>query len=108
MPSTYKSPSPLGLEVERALTVFNVNQLRAGVIRDLSKHPEGDTTGNIARRLEVDYRQVYAHVRILLAEGLVVTDADGVNQSGRRVLYSLKPGALEQQLAAYGKFLMGE
>lgn len=107
MPSTYKSLTPLSLETEGALNVLNVNQLRAGIIRDLSRHPEGDTSGNIARRLGVDYRQVYTHVRVLVAAGLVATDSDAENQNGRRVVYSLKPGALEEQAAIYFRYLSG-
>lgn len=103
MPVVYKSPIPLSPETERALIVFNVNTLRTEIIRDLSMHPDGETTGDIARRLDVDYRQVHKHVAALVAEGLVSTE-----RSGRSVLYRIQPEVLSEQLRVFSRFLSGE
>ncbi|MFC8041834.1 helix-turn-helix domain-containing protein [Paenarthrobacter sp. NPDC057355] len=91
------------------MSVFNVNGLRAAIIRDLSQHPGGETTGGIAKRIDVDYRQVYAHLRTLLAEGLVRDDGEqGPSQSGRRVLYRIDQEQLRRQFEAYVRFLSGK
>lgn len=110
MPRIYRLPPDLPVEVHSAMTVFNVNGLRAAIIRDLSQHPAGETTGAIAKRIDVDYRQVYAHLRILLAEGLVFRDdgEPGLSQSGRRVLYRIDQEQLRRQSEAYVRFLSGK
>ena len=108
MPSVYKPPTPLSPEVRGAIAVFNVNLLRANIVRDLSMRPEGDTTGNVAKRLEVDYRQVYAHFRALMKEGLVTADPSGSESNGRRVIYRISPEKLQEMASIYIKFLVGE
>lgn len=92
------------------MSAFNVNGLRAAIIRDLSLHPAGDTTGSIAKRINVDYRQVYTHLRVLLDEGLVfrVDGEQGFAQSGRRVLYGIDQKQLRSRAEAYVRFLSGK
>lgn len=109
MPRTHKMPPDLPAGVQSAMNAFNVNSLRAVVIRDLAQHPDGDTTGAIARRVGVDYRQVYAHIRVLLDERLVVrVDGDEGDQSGRRVIYGIDQVQLSAQSEAYARFLAGK
>lgn len=88
--------------------MFNANTLRAAVIRDLAQHPDGDTTGNIAKRIGVDYRQVYTHIKTLEAEGLVSAEGEVGDRNGQRVHYSLDLGRLKEQGLIYMQYLLGE
>jgi DNA-binding transcriptional ArsR family regulator len=108
MPRTYKPLPGQPQEAARALNVFNANALRAAVIRDLAQHLDGDTTGNIAKRIGVDYRQVYAHIKILEAEGLVSAAGDVGVRNGRRVHYSIDLGRLRERGLVYMRYLSGE
>ncbi|EMY36065.1 hypothetical protein D477_001014 [Arthrobacter crystallopoietes BAB-32] len=90
------------------MSVFNANTLRAAVIRDLAQHPSGDTTGNVAKRIGVDYRQVYAHIKTLEAEGLVAAGGEVGERSGQRVRYIIDLAKLREQGLIYMSFLLGE
>ncbi|MET3810908.1 helix-turn-helix transcriptional regulator [Arthrobacter sp. UYEF3] len=108
MPRIYKPLPGQPLAAERALNVFNANTLRAAVIRDLAQNPGGDTTGNIAKRIGVDYRQVYTHIKTLEAEGLVSAAGEVGIRNGQRVQYSLDLGRLREQGLNYMRYLSGE
>lgn len=108
MPRIYKPISGLPNEVGNALSVFNANTLRAAVIRDLARHPDGDTTGNVARRIGVDYRQVYTHIKTLEAEGVVSAGGEVGERSGQRVLYVIDLDKLREHGLTYMRFLSGE
>jgi ArsR family transcriptional regulator, arsenate/arsenite/antimonite-responsive transcriptional repressor len=108
VPRIYKPLPGLPQEVGNALNVFNANTLRAAVIRDLARHPGGDTTGNIAKRIGVDYRQVYAHIQTLEAEGLVSADGEVGARSGQRIHYAIDLGKLREQGLIYMRYLLGE
>jgi ArsR family transcriptional regulator len=108
MPRTYKPLPGQPPEAGKALIVFNANALRAAVIRDLAQHPGGDTTGGIAKRIGVDYRQVYAHIKTLEAEGLVSAAGETGVRSGHRVQYSIDLGRLREQGLIYMRYLAGE
>ena len=108
VPRIYTPLQRLSVEPEKALNVFNANALRAAVIRDLALHPEGGTTGEIGKRIGVDYRQVHTHIKTLIREGLAVTDIDGEVRSGQRVRYTLDLAELQKQGDAYMRFLEGK
>lgn len=92
-------------DVRAAMSVFQVNSLRAEVIRDLALHPEGSTTVESAARLDVDYRQVYQHVQVLKREGLLrLAEADG---SRRGPVYLLDEQVLESRNRAFMQHLLG-
>lgn len=107
MPRVYIPQPALSPELALAFDVFNVNTLRAAVIRDLSMNPGGSTTGDIARRLGVDYRQVFAHIQVLEASGVVTADLPD-NRAGRRIQYSLDVEELKKQADNYVGFLRGQ
>jgi ArsR family transcriptional regulator, arsenate/arsenite/antimonite-responsive transcriptional repressor len=108
VPRIYKPIPGLPPEVGNALTVFNANTLRAAIIRDLAQHPDGDTTGNIAKRIGVDYRQVYVHIKTLEAEALVSAEGEAGDRSGQRIQYSINLGRLREQGLVYMRYLLGE
>ncbi|WP_346925123.1 helix-turn-helix domain-containing protein [uncultured Arthrobacter sp.] len=108
MPRIYKPLPGQPLEAEKALNVFNANTLRAAVIRDLAQRPDGETTGNIAKRIGVDYRQVYTHIKTLEAEGLVSAAGEAGVRNGRRVRYSVDLGRLRELGLTYVRYLSGE
>lgn len=107
MPRIYKPLTGLPQEAGKALSVFNANTLRAAVIRDLAQHPGGDTTGNIAKRIGVDYRQVYTHIKTLEAEGVVSAAAEIGVRNGQRVHYSINLDRLKEQGLVYMRYLSG-
>lgn len=108
MPRIYKPVPGQPQEAAKALSVFNANTLRAAVIRDLAQHSDGDTTGNIAKRIGVDYRQVYAHIKTLEGEGLVSATGEAGVRSGQRVQYTIDLGRLREQGLIYMRYLSGE
>ncbi|MCY1237371.1 hypothetical protein D9M72_500640 [compost metagenome] len=108
MPRIYKPLPGLPQEAAKALGVFNANTLRAAVIRDLAQHPDGDTTGSIAKRIGVDYRQVYAHIKTLEAEGLVSAEGQVGIRNGQRVHYFLDLSTLREHGLNYMRYLSGE
>lgn len=92
-------------DVRAAMAIFQVNTLRAELIRDLALHPEGSTTVESASRLDVDYRVVYQHVQVLKQEGLLrLAEADG---SRRGPIYLLDEQALESRNRAFIRHLLG-
>jgi ArsR family transcriptional regulator, arsenate/arsenite/antimonite-responsive transcriptional repressor len=108
VPRIYKPISGLPHEVGNALSVFNANTLRAAVIRDLAQQPSGDTTGNVAKRIGVDYRQVYTHIKTLEAEGLVSADGEVGERIGQRVRYTIDLAKLREHGLTYMRYLLGE
>lgn len=108
MPRIYKPLPGLPHEVGKSFRVFNANTLRAAIIRDLAQHLDGDTTGNIAKRVGVDYRQVYAHIKTLETEGLIAATGELGVRSGQRVRYSIDLGKLREHGLIYMGYLSGE
>lgn len=68
--------------------MLQVNGLRAEVIRDLAKHPEGSTTTDIGERLGCDYRTVYQHIKVLRQLDLLTAAGQGLDQR-RGPLYQM-------------------
>lgn len=93
--------------VRASIVVFQVNSLRAEIIRDLASHPEGSTTGDVGRRLNVDYRQVYGHIKTLDAAG-ILSSAESAPGTGRHIIYTLVPEALKALNKDFLNYLLGK
>jgi len=73
----------------------------------LAQHPEGLTSGAIARELDAQYQTVFRHLRELEVGGVVSSPAEGIRH-GRRVLYQLDQAALVATLRDYEAYLLGK
>ncbi len=93
--------------VRASIDVFQVNRLRAEIIRDLASHPEGSTTGDVGRRIDVDYRQIHKHVRALATQGIVGSSISSPG-TGRHILYTLNRSALESNNKELLDYLLGK
>lgn len=70
-------------------------------------HPEGSTTGDIGRRLDVDYRQIYGHIKVLKGYD-ILEFAESAPGTGRNIIYTLKPDALKALNKSYLNYLLGK
>jgi DNA-binding transcriptional ArsR family regulator len=89
------------------MTVFGVNPIRGAIVRLLSRHPEGMTSGAIHRELNATYQTVFRHLQELESAGAVTSDA-GEKRQGQRVIYVADSVAVRAALAGYESYLLGE
>lgn len=103
----YASPEqPLSAAAKKAVDVLGANMIRGSIVRVLSQHPEGMTSGMIERELNAQYQTVFRHLQALEAAGVVSTAAAG-SRHGRRVVYVLDQDALIATIADYQSYLLG-
>lgn len=100
---------PLPPEVEAALTMLGINQLRSAILRHLAQHPEGVTSGDIGREVGADYRTVWRYLKELEPQGGVTSEeAEGKGQSSRWRIYKLNAAARDATIRTYLGFLDGK
>lgn len=75
------------------IELFGLTPLRAEILRYLSLHPEGVTSGEVGRALTANYRTIARHLVRLEELGVVESDATEQRQ-GVRVLYRINPRKL--------------
>ncbi len=85
--------------------MFGVNPMRGAIIRVLSQHPEGMSSGAIERELEASYHTVFRHLQALGAAGLVVPAGEEVHQ-GRRTIYTIDRRAVTSAIDDYKDYLL--
>ena len=93
--------------VRASIVVFQANSLRAEIIRDLAAHTEGSTTGDIGRRMDVDYRLIHRHIKVLASFG-VVESSESAPGTGRHVIYTLDEAQLRERNSAFMDYLLGK
>ena len=94
---------------EDSLNLLGVNALRTSILRHLAQHPEGVTSGDIGRDLNVDYRTVWRYLKELESQGGVTTSlAEGKGTSDRWRIYKLDTSVREDAIATYLDFLRGK
>ncbi|WP_336624994.1 MULTISPECIES: ArsR/SmtB family transcription factor [unclassified Microbacterium] len=103
MPKYATLPDPLPHGARKAMDMFGANAMRGAIIRTLSAHPHGLTSGQIERELNASYQTVFRHLKALVAEGAVLVD-EQVNQ-GRRTIYTLDREAVDRALTDYRHYL---
>lgn len=91
---------------ENAMNTFGVSKIRTEIMRYLSQHPSGATSGQIARDLGATPMTVFRHLQDLESQQIVLADADAVRH-GQRVMYRLDVEARDKALADYAKYLAG-
>ena len=88
--------------------MLGVNALRTSILRYLALHPEGATSGEIGRDLDVDYRTVWRYLKEIETQGGVTSEqAEGKGQSDRWRVYKLNVDAREEAIQTYLRFLRG-
>jgi len=91
-----------------AMSVFGANASKSAVIRYLAMHPEGATSGTIARDLQIAYHTALRHLVSLESEGVVKSDAPADSRAGHRLTYTVDLDELSAQLDTYTRYLTGE
>ncbi|KRE61770.1 hypothetical protein ASG92_20495 [Arthrobacter sp. Soil736] len=93
---------------EESLNMLGVNALRSSILRYLAQHPEGATSGEIGRDIDVDYRTVWRYLKEIETQGGVTSEqAEGKGQSDRWRVYKLNVDAREEAVKTYLGFLRG-
>jgi DNA-binding transcriptional ArsR family regulator len=107
MPKYVQStPRPPGRASE-VIELFGITPLRADILRHLSMHQDGATSGDIGRALAANYRTVARHLALLEESGVVESDATKERQ-GVRVLYRINPEKLSLAAKLLLRYLHGE
>lgn len=104
----YVQPTPAPPQgATEVIDLFGVTPLRAEILRHLSLHLEGVTSGDVGRALATSYRTIARHLVIL--EGLGVVESDATEQrQGVRVLYRINPEKLSSAAKLLLEYLRGE
>lgn len=89
------------------IAIFGMNSLRAGILRYLSIHGEGVTSGDIGRALSANYRTVGRHLVLLEEVGIVETNATEQRQ-GVHVRYRLNAERLASAEQAFSEYIHGK
>lgn len=89
------------------IEIFGMTPLRAEILRHLWQHPDGATSGDIGRNLEVNYRTVARHLVRLEELGAVESDAD-TNRQGVRVVYRISADGFDTAVSELLQYLKGK
>ena len=86
--------------------MINMTPLREEILRDLALHPKS-TTSDVAKRIDGDYKTVWAHMKLLRAKGLVIAE---LSQETSHVspLFTLDKDALREHFAVALAYALGE
>lgn len=107
MPKYVQSNPEPPQRVSQVIEIFGMTPLRAEILRYLSTHPEGSTSGDVGRALSANYRTVARHLVTLEEFGVVDSDATKDRQ-GFRVLYCINPEKLSVAAQLLFKYLHGQ
>lgn len=89
--------------------MLGINPLRTEIIRYLAQHPDGATSGDIARAIGAEYRTVYGHLRQLEeSEGVQADGPPGGKRKGQWVIYRLNPAAIKAAQEQYRRYTAGK
>lgn len=88
------------------IEIFGITPLRAEILRYLWRHPEGSTSGEIGRSLEVNYRTIARHLVRLEELGGIDSDADS-NRQGVRVVYRINAEGFDVAVSELLQYLKG-
>lgn len=106
MPRYVSPTSPMPEKVARLTAILGIPQLRAEIIRYLSQHPDGGTSGEIAGALGTRYQTVQRHLEQL-------EDLDAVRASvspprrGHHVVFKIVPSALAEAIDENTAYMQG-
>lgn len=89
------------------IEIFGMTPLRAEILRHLWQHPDGSTSGEIGRFLDVNYRTVARHLVRLEELGVVESDADADRQ-GVRVVYRINADGFDAAVSELLQYLKGK
>lgn len=100
--------SHLPERLEHAMTSFGANPSKTLIIRYLSIHEEGATTGVIAKELNLKYQTVLRHLTALEERGIVVCDTPPEERQGRRTPFRVNHEGVDRELQNFHDLLKGK
>lgn len=92
----------------RAMTRLGANPVRSAIIRELTLNPDGRTSGEIGRVIDVHYRTVWIHLRKMEEDGLVQSSDPGEGRSSNWRVYRLNRDELDTAVAQWLSYIHGE
>lgn len=90
------------------MTLLGIHPRRAAILRYLVQHPEGATSGDIGRAIDIHYRTIWMDLRKLEAEGGVTSEEAADGRSSHWRVYKLRPEALEGAVSNFVDYVMGK
>lgn len=94
-------------KVAQMTAILGIPQLRAEILRYLSQHPEGSTSGEIAAELGTRYQTVQRHLEQL--EDLKAVEASvKPPRQGHHVIFKIKPEVLAEAMEKNTSYIQGK
>lgn len=93
-------------KIARMTAILGIPQLRAEILRYLSQHPDGATSGEIATALGTRYQTVQRHLEQM--EDLKAVKASvKPPRRGHHVVFKIKPGVLAEAIEQNASYIQG-
>ncbi len=86
--------------------ILGIPHLRAAILKHLSSHKEGATSGEIAKALGTRYQTVQRHLEQLEQLGAVIASVPPPRQ-GHHVVFAVKPDVLLEAIKKNAEYLQG-
>lgn len=106
MPRYVSPTSPMPKKVARMTAILGIPTLRAEILRYLSQHPDGATSGEIATALGTRYQTVQRHLE-QLEELKAVKASVKPPRRGHHVVFKIKPGVLAEAIEKNASYIQG-
>lgn len=86
--------------------ILGIPQLRAEILRFLSQHPDGATSGEIAAAIGTRYQTVQRHLELLEELKAVKANVKPPRQ-GHHVVFKIKPNVLAEAVEKNASYIKG-
>jgi DNA-binding transcriptional ArsR family regulator len=106
MPRYVSPTSPMPKKVATMTEILGIPQLRAEILRFLSQHPDGATSGEIAAAIGTRYQTVQRHLE-QLEELKAVKASVKPPRRGHHVVFKIKPGVLAEAVEKNASYIQG-
>jgi ArsR family transcriptional regulator len=106
MPRYVSPSSPMPQDIAVMTEILGIPALRVAILRYLTQHPQGATSGEMATAIGTRYQTVQRHLDQLEELGAVEASIQPPRQ-GHHVLFALKPGILKDAVEKNSAYIQG-
>ena len=103
MPRYVSPSSPMPKKLATLTEILGIPQLRAEILRFLSQHPDGATSGEIAAAIGTRYQTVQRQLEELKAVKASVKPP----RQGHHVVFKIKPNVLAEAVEKNASYIQG-